>query len=89
MAEYTPTEARVCIDFCNAATTRKGPSGDTLTMEEADQAFDRFIARVRRDAEREAMRALRTHLAASRGHQLIGPDGLDYYIHNHHPEETP
>lgn len=50
MADYTPTGARVCIDFCNAATTRKGPGGDTLTMEEADQAFDRFLVRVRRDA---------------------------------------
>ena len=48
--QYVPSEARVCIDYCNAAIARKGPGGEKVTMEEADQAFDRFLARVRRDA---------------------------------------
>lgn len=58
-------------------------------VEELEAEFDRFLARVKRDAAREALHALRTHLAASRGYQLIGPEGLDYYINTHHPEETP
>lgn len=55
---YTPTEGRICIDFCNAAVQRKGPSGERLTMEEADAAFDRWLAKVRTDAAREAMESL-------------------------------
>jgi len=51
--------------------------------------FDRFLARVKRDAAREAVAQLRDHLARARGYDLIGPEGLDYYIRKHYPEETP
>ena len=65
--QYVPSEARVCIDYCNAAIARKGPGGAKVTMEEADQAFDRFLARVRRDAAREALNGLARNLAATSG----------------------
>ena len=47
-----PSEARVCIDFCNAATKRRRPDGSFMSMEEADAAFSRFIESVRQK-ERE------------------------------------
>ena len=87
--EYVPSDEDVYgvwLDYqCFRADDGYGPRG----IERAAAEMDRYIARVRRDAAREAMHALRTHLAASRGYQLIGPEGLDYYIRNHHPEETP
>lgn len=47
---YTPSEARVCIDFCNAAMKRRQPDGSFMDMEDADEAFSRFIAQVRAEA---------------------------------------
>lgn len=44
MSDYTPTEARVCIDFCNAAVKRRQPDGSFMDMEEADAAFSRWLA---------------------------------------------
>lgn len=44
MSEYTPTEARICIDFCNAATKRAQADGSFMSMEEADAAFSRWLA---------------------------------------------
>ena len=41
---YTPSEARICIDFCNAATKRPRPDGSFMSMEEADAAFSRWLA---------------------------------------------
>lgn len=49
--EYTPTEARVCIDFCNAATKRVQPDGSFMSMEDADAAFSRWLAREKRGAK--------------------------------------
>lgn len=46
MTEFTPSEARVAIDYCNARTTRD-PS---VTMHEADAEFDRMIDLVKREA---------------------------------------
>lgn len=42
--QYTPTEARVCVDFCNAAIQRRQPDGSFMSMEEADAAFSRWLA---------------------------------------------
>lgn len=56
--DYTPSEARVCIDYCNAAIRRKGPGGQRVDIEEADAAFGRFIEAVKRDAAREALDGL-------------------------------
>lgn len=44
MSEYTPTEARICIDFCNAATKRAQSDGSFMSMEDADAAFSRWLA---------------------------------------------
>lgn len=44
MSEYTPSEARICIDFCNAAMKRSRPDGTFMSMEEADAAFTRWLA---------------------------------------------
>jgi len=44
MSEYIPTEARICIDFCNAATKRARPDGSFMSMEDADAAFSRWLA---------------------------------------------
>lgn len=44
VSEYTPTEARICIDFCNAAIKRPAPDGSLMSMEEADAAFSRWLA---------------------------------------------
>lgn len=51
--DYTPSEARVCIDYCNAATKRPNPDGSVMTMEEADAAFTRFLAEKRAEWEAE------------------------------------
>lgn len=51
---YTPSEARVCIDFCKAAMKRRQPDGSFMDMEDADAAFSRFIAQVRAEALRDA-----------------------------------
>lgn len=56
MAEYTPSEARVCIDYCNAAVARRFSMCDPgVGMARADAEFDRFIEAVKRDAAREAL----------------------------------
>lgn len=44
---YVPSEARVCIDYCNAAIQRPRPDGSFMTMLEADEAFSRFISKLR------------------------------------------
>lgn len=55
MAEYTPSEARVCIDYCNAVVARRFSMCDPgVGMARADAEFDRFIEKVKRDAAREA-----------------------------------
>ena len=43
MNEYTPSEARICIDFCNAAVKRPSTDGTFMSMEEADAAFTRWL----------------------------------------------
>lgn len=43
---YVPSEARVSIDYCNAAVKRSRPDGSFMSMEEADAAFTRFLAKV-------------------------------------------
>lgn len=52
MSEYIPTEARICIDFCNAATKRAQADGSFMSMEDADAAFSRWLAA--HDAEMRA-----------------------------------
>lgn len=69
MADYTPSTARVCIDFCNAAIQRRQPDGSFMTMEEADAAFDRWMADVRASvlAEQGEPEGRRWFSAAYRG----------------------
>ncbi|MDY0984609.1 hypothetical protein SOM10_11955 [Microbacterium sp. CFBP9023] len=68
MSEYTPTEARICIDFCNAATKRAQADGSFMSMEEADAAFSRWLvahdAEVRAIALKDAEEAAATALNA-------------------------
>ncbi|HWU30211.1 MAG TPA: hypothetical protein VN041_14100 [Microbacterium sp.] len=58
--DYTPSEARICIDFCTAAVRRGRPDGSFMSMEEADAAFFRWLAahdaqkRAEWEAEQEA-----------------------------------
>lgn len=44
MSDYTPSEARICIDYCNAAIRRPAPDGSFMSMEDAHDAFDRWLA---------------------------------------------
>ena len=77
--QYVPDEEQVRA-WCREST---GDYPDVM-----NEWLDRFLARVRRDAERDAVLRLRDHLAESRGYNLIGPEGLDHYIRREHPEET-
>lgn len=52
MTDYTTTEARICIDFCNAAVKRAAPDGSFMSMEDADAAFTCWLAA--HDAEKRA-----------------------------------
>ena len=44
MSVYTPGEARIRIDYCNAAIKRSQPDGTFWSMEDADAAFGRWLA---------------------------------------------
>lgn len=84
---YVPTEVRVCIDFCNAAITRNGPGGEKLTMEQADQAFDRFIAKVKRDAAREALDSY-IEYGVKHAQKWSTPPDAGYFRDTHYPEDV-
>ena len=71
----------------DAVTFPRDRLGEPLDI--SPERFEAWLARVRRDAAREALIRLRVHLARARGYGLIGPKGLDYYIRREHPEETP
>ena len=83
MSEYTPTEADVRGIYVEYYMRHTGRLHSHTEAE-----FDAWLARVRRDAERDAVLRLRDHLAESCGYNLIGPEGLDHYIRREHPEEA-
>ena len=85
MAEYTPSEADVRA-WCREGT---GDYPDVM-----DEWITRFLARVRRDAAREALDGLiadKAHtkalLRAENGGNV--EDVLTHYRDTHYPEETP
>ena len=97
MSEYTPSVDEMRADFVHERTRRfdEYQAGRSLESEEehyGDQ-FDRFLARVRRDAAL----TLAEHFSAEAIDQARqgNPDGADFYravateIENQIPEETP
>lgn len=97
MSEYTPSVDEMRADFVHERTRRfdEYQAGRSLESEEAHygEQFDRFLARVRRDAAL----TLAEHFSAEAIDQARqgNPDGADFYravateIENQIPEETP
>lgn len=91
MAEYTPDEMTVRSSYFDAASSLHGMDG-----EETHAEFDRFLARVRRDAAREALCGLRESHAQTVS--ILAADSqarfyeekillrIDRYLDTHHPE---
>ena len=76
------------------AAIEESPYWDSLTEEAAEARWDEWIARVRRDAAREALDGLiadKAHMAALLYAENGGnvEDVLTHYRNSIHPEETP
>ena len=86
--QYVPSEKAVR----RAYTYYYDPA--TIRCPDTEQEFDRFLARVRRDAAREALDGLiadKAHMAALLYAENGGnvEDVLTHYRNSIHPEETP
>ena len=86
--QYVPSEKAVRRTY----TYYYGPA--IIRRSTTEQEFDRFLARVRRDAAREALDGLiadKAHMAALLYAENGGnvEDVLAHYRDAHYPEETP
>ena len=86
--QYVPSEANVRAAYVLAGIPDNA-SSDSIERAErrAVPEFDRFLARVRRDAAREALDGLAIDLAVTSGYTEA--EEVRDYRDAHYPEETP
>ena len=86
--QYAPSEANVRAAYVLAGIPDNA-SSDSIERAErrAGPEFDRFLARVRRDAAREALDGLAIDLAVTSGYTEA--EEVRDYRDAHYPEETP
>ena len=82
----TTTDEGMKFAFVIAAV-EESPYWDSLTEEEAVARWDEWIARVRRDAAREALDGLAIDLAVTSGYTEA--EEVRDYRDAHYPEEAP
>ena len=94
MTEYTPNAEEVREEYVYGTQEVDMDGNVVVSFDEACARWDRFLARVRRDAAREALNGLiadKAHMTAllRAGDGGNVEDVLAHYRDIHYPEETP
>ena len=96
--EYTPSDEDVYGVWTNYQCFRADDGYGPRGFERAAAEMDRYIARVRRDAAREALDGLARESMGAFKSPLAPPDprswaemagAVEWYRDTHYPEETP